>query len=1066
MNRKQIVIWIWLVLCTGHIVRAQSVVRVTNSETREPIENVSIHFMEDNVRGRTDKTGAFYVTADIKSNRARFSHIGYRDTVMLLDLESPSIMIELQPAERYIEQVYVSTGYQTLPKERATGSFSIVDSEKLEQQVGMNILDRLPAVANGVSVDRGTGPEGKLMVRGLSTIRGERAPLIVVDNFPYEGDIENINPQDVKDIVVLKDAAASSIWGARAGNGVIVITTKKGTFEKPISINASVGTRIGSKPDLRYIPQMNSASFIGVEEMLFGNGHYQSRIDGVAKSGLSPVVELLIKRENGEIDERRYQEEIQRYGEKDIRNDFDRYVYNPSFETQMQAGLTGGSGKHAWRGTLGYDRTNSTLSSKNDRLSMRLSNTIKLLPSVELQADIQYTRRNSTSGRQGYGDVLFAGYDLYPYASLRDGNGRNLDIEQRRGQYMDEVEQLGLLPWRYYPLEDYKNRVTTTSTNDILLHTGIDWKIWRGLNLGLKYQYESQSGDGRLHNTMDSYFTRDLINKYTSLENGNPVRHIPLGGILDLSHTRLNSHSLRAQLGYNENWGDSEINMLGGFEARDANTRNNYYRTYGYHDEILSFSPVDYRVQYEDFVTGQWMFIPQAQGFADRTARYVSAYVNGSFEYRKKYILSASARRDASNLFGVSVNSKWNMLWSVGGSWEMSRESFFPSGYLDYVRLRATYGHSGNIDPAMSAVTTIRYMGTSLTVPGAAIARPNNYANPELKWETVAMTNVGLDFASKDKRLSGSLEYYRKNAFDLFGLEQMDITAGVSETLVKNVAKMTAKGVDLHLNGTAIETGLFRWRAELNINYNRDEVQDYYLANRNANVFVGASTISGVEGDPVYSMYSYQWAGLDPETGDPQGWLDGEISKDYTRLVGSGTQLENLRSHGAVLPTSFGSIGNTFDIGQFSLSVRLTYNMGYYFRRSTIDYGALFTRYTGHSDFENRWRTPGDEKTTNIPSMIYPNPSTNRDSFFRGSEVTVEKGDHIRFNYVYFAYRPKIQNRKGSSRVTNLEFYTNVSDLGLLWRANKKNLDPDVGRSLYGTPRPTIYTVGARITLN
>jgi len=1022
--------------------------------------------MEDNVRGRTDKTGAFYLTADIKSNRVRFSHIGYRDTVMLLDLRSPSIVIELRQAERYIEEVYVSTGYQTLPKERATGSFSVVNQEQLEQQVGMNILDRLPAVANGVSMDRATGPEGKLMVRGLSTIRGERAPLIVVDNFPYDGDIENINPQDVKDVVVLKDAAASSIWGARAGNGVIVITTKKGTFEKPISINASVGTRIGEKPDLGYIPQMKSASFIDVEEMLFRNGHYTSRIDGVAKSGLSPVVELLIKRENGEIDEHTYNGLVQQYGNKDIREDFNRHIYRPSVENQMQLGVTGGSSSYAWRGTLGYDHSNSTLLSKNDRLSMRLSNTIKLSSSVELQADMQYTKRNSTSGRQGYGDIPFAGYDLYPYASFRDENGNDLDIEQLRGQYIDDVEQLGLLSWRYYPLEDYKHRRSEESTNDILINAGIEWKVWRGLRLGVKYQYENQSGDSRQNNTMESYFTRDLINKYTTLENGNLIHNIPLGGILDLSHNRLKSHSVRMQIGYNENWDNSAVNILGGFEARDANTANNYYRTYGYHDEILTFSPVDYRIQYNDFVTGQRTFIPQAQGFADRTTRYVSTYVNGSFEYKKKYIFSASARRDASNVFGVSVNNKWNMLWSVGGSWDISSESFFPSGYLNYIRLRATYGHSGNIDPAMSAVTTIRYMGTSLTVPGAPIARPNNYANPELKWETVGMTNVGLDIASKDKRLSGSLEYYRKNAFDLFGLEQMDITAGVSETLVKNVAKMTAKGVDLHLNGTAIETGLFRWRAELNINYNRDKVGDYYLANRNANVFVGARTISGVVGDPVYSMYSYKWAGLDPETGDPQGWLDGEISKDYTRLVGSGTQLEDLKSHGAVLPTSFGSIGNTFDIGQFSLSVRLTYNMGYYFRRRTIDYGALFTRYTGHSDFESRWQAPGDEKITDIPSMIYPNPSINRDSFFNGTEVTVEKGDHIRVNYIYFAYRPRMHNRKSSSRVTNLEFYTNVSDLGLLWRANKKNLDPDVGVSLYGTPRPTIYTVGARITLN
>lgn len=1063
---KKLIIKLILLLFATHSVKGQSLIRVIDTETKSPIENVSIHFIEDDIYGTTDKNGAFYPRSDIKSNSVRFSHIGYRDTVIILDLRSSPLRIELKKSERYIKEVYVSTGYQRLPKERATGSFSVVSQEQLKEQVGMNILDRLEAVANGITVDRKTSIDGRMMVRGISTIRGERAPLIIVDNFPYDGDIENINPEDVEDIVVLKDAAASSIWGARAGNGVIVITTKKGKFDKPISINASIGSRISEKPDLDYIPQMNSSSFIDLEEMLFDKGHYQSRIDGTAKAGLSPIVELLLKKEKGELDEQSYNEIVQQYRNIDIRSDLNKYVYRPSLENQMQMGINGGNNSYAWRGSLGYDQSTSNLSAKKNRLTMRLSNIVKLLPSLELQADMQYTKRNSTSGRQGYNDIQFAGYDIYPYASLRDANGVDLDIEQLRGSFIDEAEQLGLLNWRYYPLEDYKHRVNKISANDILINVGLDWKVWQGLNMGLKYQYENQIGDIRRHNTMNSYFTRDLINKYTSLVNGALIHNIPLGGILDISRNLLKSQSLRAQMGYIENWHNSSVNVLGGFEVRDANTLNNYYRTYGYHDEILTFSEVDYRIQFDDYITGRKAFIPQSKGFKDMTDRYVSAYINGSYEYKGKYLISGSARRDASNLFGVSVNNKWNMLWSLGASWEMSKESFFNSGYLDYLRLRTTYGHSGNIDPAMSAVSTIRYMGTSLYIPGAPIARPNNYANPELKWETVSMTNLGLDFASKNNRFSGSLEYYRKKGFDLYGLEEMDITAGVGSTLVKNVAKITAKGVDFNIVGAAIKAKQFRWGVELNINYNKDRVEDYYLTNQNANAFVSGSSISAIVGDPVYNVYSYKWAGLDPDTGDPQGWLNGEISKDYTKMTGTGTPINELVSHGATLPTYFGSLGNTFDVGQLSLSIRLTYKMGYYFRRSTIDYGALFSNYRGHMDFENRWEKPGDEKVTDVPSMIYPNPSNNRDSFFKNSEVTVEKGDHIRINYIYLAYRPKINMRKDSKQPMNIEFYANASNLGILWRANKNNLDPDVGTSQYGIPQSAIYTIGARITLN
>ena len=321
------------------------------------------------------------------------------------------------------------------------------------------------------------------------------------------------------------------------------------------------------------------------------------------------------------------------------------------------------------------------------------------------------------------------------------------------------------------------------------------------------------------------------------------------------------------------------------------------------------------------------------------------------------------------------------------------------------------------------------------------------------------MSNFGVDFTTKNRRISGSLEYYHKRGFDLLGLEQMDITAGVGERLMKNVAEMKANGIDINLQLLILQVGRFKWLSEINFSYNKDKVVNYYLANKAGNVFVADNVISGVQGHPVYSMYSYQWAGLDPESGDPRGRFKGEISKDYNKLTGSTTKLEDLRYHGSRIPTYFGNMGQTFEFNRFSISFRFTYKLGYFIRKNTIDYGALFSQGRGHSDFEKRWKQRGDELVTSIPSMIFPNPSINRDRFYNSSEVTVEKADHVRLSYVYLSYRPKVKTG------LNMEFFGNATDLGVVWKANKNGLDPDVGRSIYSFPSRPTFTLGVRLNL-
>lgn len=251
---------------------------------------------------------------------------------------------------------------------------------------------------------------------------------------------------------------------------------------------------------------------------------------------------------------------------------------------------------------------------------------------------------------------------------------------------------------------------------------------------------------------------------------------------------------------------------------------------------------------------------------------------------------------------------------------------------------------------------------------------------------------------------------------------------------------MSGNGVDITLNSLNT-TGKLKWRTTLNFSYYNDKVIAYYLGDQLASNYVSQTAfVSGVVGKPVYSIFSFKSAGLDPANGSPRGYVNGQISEDYNTLYNN-TLLSDLKYSGSAIPTKFGSMLNTFTYNNFTLDVNLTYKLGYYFRKASIDYSNLFNNGIGNSDFALRWQQPGDELHTYVPSMIYPD-DVNRDAFYLGSEPLVEKGDHVRLQYITASYDfLKLKNPKLPFKT--LRIYTNLSNLGLIWAANKDHIDPD-----------------------
>lgn len=1040
---------------------------VVSGTDEKPLVGVTIKLLIKKSSVHTDVNGFFSLSLNTGTDTLEFSYIGYRNKKIAVNVPNNEVLIvKLIPREQVLEEInVVSSGYQKLPKERVTGSFSYIGQKTFNQQVGTTVLSRLEAVANGLFADRSTmGGNGGLVVRGLSTIRGPKGVLIVLDNFPYEGNLDNLNPNDIENITVLKDAAATSIWGARAGNGVIVITTKTGKFNQPLTIDFNLNSTIVDKPDLSYIKQISSADFINIEEFLYSKGKYDDKISSIYKPGLTPITELLIRKNKGELSEEAYNLAKADLSLIDTRDQYDKYIYKQGLNQQYALTLKGGSINHAWNISTGYDHNSSTLNEKYSRFNLRFQNIFRLVKNLELSVGAFYTQSKSSSGRPAYGEIR-SGSDLYPYARFADEYGNSLSImKNKRVSYLDTLGGGKLMDWKYYPLEDYKSVENTVSVSDILVNASVNYRLIRGLSVDVKYQYEQQQTNGRNVSNVNSYFARNLVNTYTQFSAKNEISYkVPKGGVLDLSNNILQAHNLRGQLNYSGQWDKHQVSAIAGGELRNSRTISDQNRTYGYDDQLLNYGNVNYLAPFPELIGGDLSYITDNRNLEEKVNRFVSAYANASYTYNGKYTISVSGRSDASNLFGLRTNDRWNPFWSAGGSWEISKEGFYNLNSIPYLKLRTTYGVSGNIDPAMSAVTTIIYRGNSVYTP-SPYARFNNFNNLDLTWERSAMLNLGLDFRLNGNRVSGSLEYFNKRGTNLFGEALLDYTGGVGSSIVKNVASTKGYGFDVELNSINLKRGSFSWTSNWNASFYKDKVTQYYLSEQNVSQFVNSSPIiSGVNGKPVYAIYSYKWAGLDPLNGHPRGYVNGKVSEDYNLLTGATARLEDLIYHGSALPVFYGSLGNTFTYKRLSLTVRLTYKLGYYFRKPSVDYTNLFTNNNGHSDYALRWQQPGDELRTNVPSMIYPNDSS-RDNFYAGSEVLVDRGDHIRLQYINLSYELD-REKVGFLPFKSMSIYINAANLGLIWTANKDHIDPDYqGKNMLKPSRN--FSLGIRANLN
>lgn len=1033
-----------------------------------PLEGASVSIPGPrHISARTNEKGYFYIAGTGNDSIIRISYTGFKTRDVSANA-SHALNIVLEPLVTDLAVVAVkSNGYQRIPPERANGSFVQVNKELLNRRVGSTILERLEGVTSGVLFPNKNIPpnsnESYISIRGRSTILANTRPLIVVDNFPYNGDINLLNPNDVEGITILKDASAASIWGAFSGNGVIVITTKKGKLHQPLKVELNTNVTVSSKPDLYYDRDFLGASdFIDVEKYLFDQGFYDDDLaNDYSYPVISPVVELLNKKRNGSIPAAEADARIDQYRKYDIRKDYEKYFYRRSFNQQYAVNVSSGGDKGAYLMSVGYDRQLGNVREvSNERFTINNYGMFNLWDRVELTAGVSFV--NSKADGVAYMATIYPGStksNYYPYAQLADDEGNALTLPKNyRYDFISQLHQDELLDWTYRPLDELKSMDNVTKNYHLRFNPGIKVNIIKGLNAEFRYQFEKQMSKNKDLQTLDRFDTRNKINLFTQVKDGVVSHPVPIGGIMYVDGSDLTVNNYRAQLNFNRTYRKRhDISVLAGIEQRLIVTETNMQAYYGYRAENLAYNNnLDYATYYDGYMyLAEAGYIGATNNMGKYNNTFISYYENMGYTLDKKYSITASARLDQSNIWGIKTNQKGVPLWSLGLGWLLSEEAFYKWKTFPYLKIRTTYGYSGNLDPNLSGKLVVSYSASPnyWSLPYAGIS---NFPNPHLKWERTAIFNVGIDFETRDKAISGNIEYYYRNGKDLIGDQYLSPQTGI-QFMRNNYANMKGGGVDIGLTSYNIKRQL-SWTTDILFSYNWDKVTQYKFEVATRAIAISgdgsSSVVSNVIGRPVYSVFSYSWAGLDPENGDPMGYMNGKPSKDYGNILGPGNT-SGVIYNGPARPNFFGALRNNLSFKNVSLSINLAYKLHYYFRRSSIMYNQLFYKWQGHHDYLYRWQRPGDEKHTAVPSLVYPGNDL-RDEFYQSSEVLVEKGDHVRIQDIKVSYslgNGLIKN----SKLNYIQLYFYANNLGILWRANKSGLDPDF---VSGYPAPKSFSFG------
>jgi TonB-linked SusC/RagA family outer membrane protein len=1008
---------------------------LVNDSLGKPLSGASISVLNRRTAGITDTKGMLRLSL-AEGDVLVISYVGYemkRVVVGASIISSKSLTVSLTAAVTTLSnvEVTINTGYQRIRPEQSTGAVSQITTKEYESRVSTNFLDglvnRMPGLMINNDVNFTSTPQNAnttssssralFNIRGISTMSANQSPLIVVDGYPTELTLNMIDPNEIKSVTILKDAAAATIYGVRASNGVIVIERKQAVVGRPkFAFRATTG--ITPKENYKRYRWDDKASSIATNyyrELNLASVNATSWAQASTATGGTTgrnrvwyiMAQEMAKMITPDQAAKAYAE-LESYDNMD---EYSKLFERATVRQTYNMNVSGGNPNAQYYITANHSRNRQGLINNDDnRTLLSARSTLKLSKRLSLELITDYLEEVNNSS-PSVSLTSFA-----PYERFRDVNGNpNFMWSGSISPYYNNVlVSQGLYDQLYYPLKDINEIHAKTKTTSNKVNANFNYNIANGLDLSFGGVYETSRSDWRSLASENSSVQRKNVNAYVTVNPDGTLKfNVPKGGYLRQEAANTSSYTGRAQLNYNKRFGsDHAVNAILGAEVRNLIDKSNMTAYFGYNDETLLQSPVDLASIITSAIKNPFGLVST---FAGQTQfdnmfnqqytedRFLSGYANVGYTYKGTYSVTGSMRIDQSNLFGTNPKYKYKPLWSVGAAWNIHREEFMREvEWIRMLKLRAAYGFNGNVAKmSLPQVIAEARLNTYIS-PAATSLALHSYSNSSLRWEQTNNLNIGLDY-QLFRRISGTVDYYQKKSTDLLGNAYIDPTIGASPTLI-NRATISNKGIEIGFHADWIATKKFNWNTGIVLARNTSKVLD--VLQRGDYNPQTLNLLGFVKGYPVGAMFSYRYAGLDslgfPMISNGRGKLyhtDVSSSSSPTAIAMKSDTSGLTVYSGSSIPTINAGISNRIDVGSFYFFCMINY------------YGGFKVRVPRPNPAANRplegagtyWKAKGDEKNTDVMALKGFGPG-NAFNPYTFADIAVVNGDYITLGDLTVSY--------------------------------------------------------------
>lgn len=1042
---------------TIHSFWLQSKLEGTISDSNGPIAGASITVKGTGISTFSDDNGHFSLS-DVKSGSTLvISYMGYQSEEVVITNQT-NLNITLEQTSSDLDEVVV-VAYGTAKKSTFTGSASVVKSDQIEKISGSGFAEALQGASAGVNVTNNEGNPGgntRIQIRGISSMTGASNPLIVVDGMPYDGQLNSISPSDIESITVLKDAAASSLYGSRAANGVLMVTTKKGKSAKPqINFRSSWGT--ADNAVVNPVKANPSEQLLNTWEGMYNDQFYKYGLSKQAAGDWASANLLgkLLKAVKTTDGQNSYVSPFQHINEDYVlhdgegnarinpnlkmvwdESDYDFYgaVFSRKLRQDYGVDLSGtaNEGKTNYFLSAGYLDDNGYASRQYfKRHNFRANVTSQITDWLQVGGNLSYSgSKQNLSGASRA--LIFTNSLQSPW--LRNVDNTDWVYSQKTGERMFDY---GSYTNNFFGIQalnnggDYWDNPNDESFNNNMRNM-ISSRFFAEVQLPYNLKFKTSLG---IDNNIYKFFGYGSAIHDASQQAPYGITVTTNGGNATRSNGTTKSVTFNNILTWEQSFGKHNLSALAGQEAYSL---DDYFDT-GYGEGIMQM--------------GQFELGSTSRNWSNDSYRnrynLLSYLGKVDYNYDGKYFVSGSVRRDGSSRF--SPESRWGNFFSGGLSWRISQEDFMKDvSWINNLALRASYGTTGNDKLFMrnSNGTTggeilYGYQGVYASDDLYTVAglKPSSVPTPNLIWEKNQQYNVGLDF-SLFNRLNGTIEYYQRNAIDLLFYKEFPLSGQVGAAIGENtnLGDLTNRGFEFTLSADVIRKENFNWKADFNISTLKNEIT--YLP---GGAFTYENRTAGYkmeEGKSLFEFYMVKNAGVNAETGNMQYYIKGdndnwEITEDYSLVT-----TDDYQYIGSALPKAFGALTNSFNYKGLDLSFMLYYSLGgkmydyAYIERTALRGGVGVVQ----DLVGDRWKNPGDNAL--LPKWSNDDYSSTR----KASDFYVFDNDYLRLRNVTLGYNlPKSLLEKLT--LSNVRIFVSGDNLLTFGSAKNRYSDPETGLS-------------------